>query len=194
MFKHYSEYLEDINIAKNSIDKSLLRKFVDVNNLWCDLYCLPSYNNQTYYCEVYKKENDVYIIYAKNSLYYHDLMCYIKTRTFKEAFDARISNPPSNIICGIVKASDNFIMLLKKYVNNINPNYVYNYYDHNVIIIDGIIQCIRVYNNNNTIYKSAYYNFINEINKGMFIDEKEIELANNFFEFVNNEIGLQENT
>ncbi len=185
----YEDCLKDINIAKDSIKQSLLRRYVDVDSLWCDLYCLPSYNNQTYYCEIYKKDTDVFIIYAKTEVYMHEICAYHKERSFVEAFDKRKNIPPSKIICGIVKASNKFVTNLKEYINAINPTIKYNHELH--IIIDGIIQGIRVFDTK-ALKLEAFYNNLYPEKGNIYISKKWKILAETFYNIVNEEIKIND--
>ncbi len=138
-------YKDDIQIAVDSIQALKLDSIFDINNCICDLYCVPSHFDYTYYVRMYKLSDKYMAVYARteiNDISGHTIYCYSFESTLKaNKHSAKIGK----IICGYFSPSENLINKLKSMKELFPSENCIS--DEQYIIIDGVWQVIRLWKN-----------------------------------------------
>ncbi|MDE6539460.1 MAG: hypothetical protein K2K66_04655, partial [Ruminococcus sp.] len=148
----------------------------------CDLYCMPSHFDYTYYIRIYKVSDKYNAVYARteiNDISGHTIYCY----PFESALRAdKHSAKVGKIICGYFSPSENLISKLEAMIELFPAENCIS--DQQCITIDGILQVIRLWKNGspeNTVL------FENMSVHNMF--KKEFaEIVCNMYEFIQNEL------
>lgn len=138
-------YKNDIKIAAESIRLLKLDSIFDINDCICDLYCVPSHSDYTYYVRIYKVSDKYNAVYARteiNDIFGHTVYCY----TFESALKAnKHSAKVGKIICGYFSPSEKLIIKLKSMMELFPLKDCIS--DGQYIIIDGVRQVIRRWKN-----------------------------------------------
>ncbi|MCM1507124.1 MAG: hypothetical protein NC177_08335 [Ruminococcus flavefaciens] len=176
------DYLNDIQIAFESIHESKLDSIFSISDCICDLYCVPSHYDSSYYVRVYRKDSKYTAIYARteiNDIFGHKVYC----DAFESALRAsRHSAKQGKIICGYFKPSEDFIGELKSMIE-LFPEEDYILSEKH-IIIDGIWQVIRLWKNGTP---QCTVSFENMSAKSIFRKDF-AETVCNMYEFIQNQL------
>ena len=134
----YKYCFDDILIAQQAINDSLLLYAVVDDELLCDIYCIPSHNHQAFYVQVYRGDKFT-LLFAKTHIVDHlglDCVMY----TFEDALkaDKHIAYR-GDIYCGMkqIPLSDKTMSLLLQSLP------IHNELISGGIIIDGVTTLIR---------------------------------------------------
>ena len=166
------EYVnEEISIARNAIAEAGLYKTNITGELKYELYCIPSHNHYCYYVQILCSQDKNHMIYARTEI--DDFICgKILMYPFSDA--VRSDNRRyGKIVCGMREISSTFKENLIQ-VFEIVPD-KREWQEPSLIIIDGVFQMIRMYDNDSIIKEFAYFDCEND-------------LLNDFYEVVEAEI------
>ncbi len=147
----YMEYLHDIDLANNAMSECMLS--VPEKGLICDIYAIPSHNYQTYYAKIYRDDAGYKILYAKpiihDCVYGKDIFMY----PFRDSVQAK--NGEGKIVCGIKTLDADFVNSLITKFECLPDKYICG---SDQIVLDGVFQAIRVYENDKLIKEVVYRN------------------------------------
>lgn len=147
----YKKYKEDVDIAVNELTKMKLHPFD--GRIICDLYAIPSHNQQTYYAIVYEKNGRYDMVYAKPQFYDPITHETIKMYRFKDAKEVE-GHPVKDgkIIIGIKPLSEEFASVLIDIANNL-PSVKKNVEG---FVLDGYFQVLRAYKDGDVFDEACF--------------------------------------
>lgn len=151
--KRYTEYMEDIRIARDEIKNM---KLYPSEPVVCDIYALPSHNFQAYYAMLYERNGRLEMVYAKPQIYsclYTEPVRMYSFATSRESgkhpgFDGRI-------VMGIRHLTDGFSELIRSIMQNLPDRYILD--ENWIVIADGVFQALRVFDGDAVIKEAVYY-------------------------------------
>lgn len=154
--KWYEEYMEDVRIARMEIENM---KLYPSEALICDMYALPSHNFQTYYAMLYEHHGRWEMVYAKPQIYRYQYDRYqyaepVKMYSFSTSRKVQEHFGDGRIIIGIRHLPDEFVKMVKNIIENLPDNHVLG---EGVIVIDGALQAIRVFDGDAMVKEVVYY-------------------------------------
>lgn len=154
--KWYEEYMEDVRIARMEIENM---KLYPSEALICDMYALPSHNFQTYYAMLYEHHGKWEMVYAKPQIYRYQYDRYqyaepVKMYSFSTSRKVQEHFGDGRIIIGIRHLPDEFVKMVKNIIENLPDNHVLG---EGVIVIDGALQAIRVFDGDAMVKEVVYY-------------------------------------
>lgn len=145
----YRAYLEDMEIARKEVAGV---KLFPEENIICDLYALPSHNFQAYYAMIYEHDGHLEMVYARTELYapcYEEPIRMYSFRKTKVYFGF--------IITGIKHIPAETEALLTDIVKNLpDGNHILG--ENEVVIADGVLQAVRVFDDDRVIKETVYEN------------------------------------
>lgn len=148
----YHEYVEDIRIARNEIDK--LKLMPPAESVICDIYALPSHNLPTYYALVYIENDYLWMVYAKPQIFPMDHPTPINMYRFRDAKKAEEHSAiDGRITLGLTKLDSTIKDMLLDIIDVLPMKHILG---ENLMIIDGVFQAIRVFENGNVVKEVAY--------------------------------------
>ena len=172
--KRYEEYQEDIEIAICAIADAML---FPTGIILYDLYAIPSHNHQAYYAIVYESNGKYEMVYARTEIYTRHFSEPIIMYPFSDAKAAE-KHPASDgrIIMGTKRLKVDFMSVLDDIAESIPAG---RYLGEHLIVIDGVFQAMRVFNNS-TVTKEIVYR---EAEKILIQPEKAylIEIMDNMY-------------
>lgn len=176
------DYLNDIQIAVDSIHALKLDSIFGINDCICDLYCVPSHYDCSYYVRIYRNVGKYTAVYARpeiNDIFGHTIYC----DTFESALRAgRHSAKTGKIICGYLNLSEKPVAQLELLISRFPAEDCILSEKH--IIIDGVWQVIRCWKNGipqrTVSFKNTYAEKISGIEFA--------ETVCNMYEFIQNEL------
>ncbi len=166
------EYVnEEISIARNAIAEAGLYRTNITGELKYELYCIPSHNHYCYYVQILCSQDKNHMIYARTEI--DDFICgKILMYPFSDAVN-RNNRQYGKIVCGMREISSTFKENLIQAFEIVPDKREWQ--EHSLIIIDGVFQMIRMYENNSIIKEFAYFHCENDF-------------LNDFYEVVEAEI------
>ncbi len=147
----YEEYMEDVRIARMEIENM---KLYPSEALICDMYALPSHNFQTYYAMLYEHHGRWEMVYAKPQIYRYQYAEPVKMYSFSTSRKVQEHFGDGRIIIGIRHLPDEFVKMVKNIIENLPDNHVLG---EGVIMIDGALQAIRVFDGDTVVKEVVYY-------------------------------------
>lgn len=166
------EYVnEEISIARNAIAEAGLYRTNITGELKYELYCIPSHNHYCYYVQILCSQDKNHMIYARTEI--DDFICgKILMYPFSEAVK-RNNRQYGKIVCGMREISCQFYEHLTQIFESL-PN-KREWQTECGMVLDGVFQMIRMYENDSIIKEFAYFHCEND-------------LLNDFYEAVEAEI------
>ena len=176
------DYKNDIKIAIDNIHKLKLDNIFNINDCICDFYCLPSHFDYTYYVRIYKVSDKYNAVYARteiNDISGNTIYCY----PFESALRAdKHSAQVGKIICGYFSPSENLISKLKAMIELFPSENRIS--DPQYIIIDGVLQVIRLWKNGNPENTVLFEN----LSVHTIFEKEFAETVCNIYELIQNEL------
>ncbi len=147
--EQYLEYLADVEIAKEALSE--LKLEIPAGALVSELYAMPSHNHQAYYAKIYEENGQYYVLYARSVIDHYDgsQIYMYPFRTVKKVGEER-----GRIVCGLKKLKDTFVKQLLEGLQNIPEKHILE--DNWGIILDGVLQAVRVYEKEEMVKEVVY--------------------------------------
>ena len=149
MVSNWNEYMEEIYIATRAMREQKLEH--DPNHLSCDFFTIPSHNHYCFYARIYLPER--LITYARSEIDDWRTGTVIKMYPFSDAVKA---GKRGRIVCGERKMDMAAVETLQSICEKLPPEVMLGEDDR--IVLDGVVQMIRVYENGAVVKKAVFIN------------------------------------
>lgn len=160
--KYSEEYIgEEIRTAKKAIAESGLYKTNITGKLKYELYCIPSHDHYCYYAQILCSQDKKHMLYARTEI--DDLICgKIFMYPFSDVEKCRGSSRSyGKIVCGMREISGGLYERLIK-ISHILPDKK-EWQEIRGMMLDGVFQMIRIYENDAVIKELAYFDCENDL-------------------------------
>ena len=149
MGQRWDDYLNEISIAEDALQQQKL--YHASEDLLCDFFTIPSHNHYCFYARIYQSER--LITYVRTEIYDPVTGTVIKMYSFS---DARKAGKRGRIICGERKLEQRAMESLQAFCDVLPVEVVPG--EDNGIVLDGVTQLIRVYEDGTVVKRALFMN------------------------------------
>lgn len=147
--EQYSNYLEDVRLAKEALAE--LKLEVSMDSLVCDLYAVPSHNHQAYYAKVFVYKGRYHILYARSVI---DVLTGGSIFMYPFRSVKKAGDPRGRIVCGLKVLDDTFAKRLWEGLQQLPNKHILD--EDMVVICDGVFQVVRVFEGDRMVKEVVY--------------------------------------
>lgn len=145
----------DMELARKAVSEGKLDMTNIAGGLKYELYCIPSQDHCCFYAQILCSSNSSYMIYARTET--DDLTC---GKIFIRSFSDTVKNSKSNrsfgkTVCGMRKISRRLYDRLTQAFESLPDKTEWQ--TERGMVLDGVFQLIRMYENASVIKEFAYY-------------------------------------
>ena len=179
------EYLKDVAIAEQVVRSLKLDQFRPLDDLLCDIYCIPSHNHQAFYVNLYQSENIITMIYAKPIITARDGNKIVMYRFADSVKIDELHPGYGNIYCGIKRLP---IDAVNDLIDTMKALPSISECENGGACIDGVYTVIRTNPYKRNSGEFAYYD-VDSMKAFQKLSDKQKEKLNNLYLEIESIIG-----